>query len=327
MKQSIIYYFSGSGNSLFIAEQTQKELEKKGFTAKIINIEENRLDEKHAVADIIGFVFPIYAFGLPEIAVSFLNAIPKSNKQKTFLFATPAGNEGVGIIQGNFILKSKGYDVLNARSVYMPDTWVAVMNAPEDDKLQKKCFENSKNIENYVDEILSEKRVIKIANPIAILILGFIYFVFTIIGRHQAGKAFCASSKCIRCKICYNNCPSEVIKWKNNAPYWSWNCQQCFRCINICPVKAVEISNIAFASPFVLGLFAFPLYDLFPLKYKNILNVINPVPEFLLSLIIVFSALWFVQMLLHHKKLPPFYLTKTRKRYNFFSNKFIKIKK
>jgi ferredoxin len=327
LKQSIIYYFSGSGNSLFIAEQTQKELEKKGYTSTLINIEENNIDNNHTQADLLGFIFPIYGFGLPEIAVRFLNNLPKSKKQKTFLFTIPAGHEGIGIIQGTSLLKIKGYEVINARSVYMPDTWIAVMNAPPDDKLQKKCLENTKKIENYVDEILSEKKSFKIANPIALLGLGLIYFIFTLLGRHQSGKAFCSSEKCTQCKVCYNSCPSGIIKWKNDRPYWTWNCQQCFRCINTCPSAAVEISNIALIVPLINGVSAFPLYNLLPLKYKASLSFIHPIPEILLYLLIAFLTLWGIQVLLHARALPPLYLTKTRKRYNFFKDKFKNLKK
>lgn len=304
-----------------MAEQTQKELKKYNYNAIIVNIENKSIANDHNEAELIGFIIPIYAFGLPEMAVNFLNKLPKSKKQKTFLFTSPAGHEGVGILQGSLILKSKGYNLVKAHSVYMPDTWIAVMNAPEDEKLQKKCSDNSKILGNYLKEIEEGKTSIGIANPLAIISLGLIYLMFVLIGRHQAGKVFCFNKKCVKCKICYENCPSKTIKWKNKRPYWSWNCQQCFRCINACPYNAIEISNIALVFPFVVSIASMYCYKFLPYIAK--LNFINPIPEIIFVSLMSLSACWLVQILHNYKLLPPLYLTKTRKRYSFFRKKLI----
>lgn len=317
MKKAVIYYFSGCGNTKFVAESVCINLEKSGYEACLVNIEENISFESHSQSDIVGFVFPVYAFGFPQMAMNFLTRLPKSDGQKAFLFATPAGHEGIAILKGIFQLKRKGYDLVRANSIYMNDTWVLVMDAPNKEQLKSTCDKNEALIESYIKEIIDNKKTISIANPILMFILGIINYLFHYIGRHQAGKSFSVNKKCNSCKTCFNTCPSKTIKWLNNRPYWSWNCQQCYRCINTCPQNAVEISGMATLAIFIAIVGSFFVYHFIPAKFTNILSFIKPIPQMTVGIIFNFLVVWIAQIAISFKLIPDWYITKSRKRYNF----------
>lgn len=324
MKKAIIYYFSGSGNSYWITEKITTELKRLNYDVNIINIEKKSIDENHSNADLLAFVLPVYGFGLPQLAAKFLAKLPKSNKQKTFVILSPAIHEGIGMLQCLFYLSAKKYNVLKAETVKMPDTWIAVMNAPSETKIEKVCKDKEDLISKTINEIENNEKSLSIANPFAIFGLGLIYSLFTTIGRQLAGKTFTSTTKCNKCKICYNNCPSKTIKWKENGPYWSWNCQQCFRCINLCPQNAVEISNTSLILTLISGFSGYTLYKHIPVKALAKLNIIHPIPEIITALICIIITAWLCQSFMYHNVFPKWYLTKTRKRYDYFKNKLLK---
>ncbi|MFH1240289.1 MAG: 4Fe-4S dicluster-binding protein [Candidatus Diapherotrites archaeon] len=50
-------------------------------------------------------------------------------------------------------------------------------------------------------------------------------------------------SKCIKCGLCWLQCPDNAIKEKKDGFYESDSrlCKGCFICAKICPVKAIEM--------------------------------------------------------------------------------------
>ena len=313
MKKAIIYYFSGCGNTKLIAENVSDKLKNQDFDSCLVNIENPDINMEKA--DLYGFIFPVYGFGLPHMVVKFINKLPKMQKQKAFMFLTPAGHEGAAIFQGLVLLKNKGFDVIRAHPVYMPDTWLLAMSAPSDEKFQESYAKSRDKIDKYINEMLENKKSLSIANPILIVLLGLINIMFHFIGRHQSGKTFISNNKCNSCKKCLKECSSTVIKWQNNKPYWGWNCEQCYRCINTCPNDAVEISGFAMLISMSSIFWAHNTYKLIPDMITQKLNFLSPLPEIIILLLAVFLTMRIAQMIAGLKFMPKWYLTKTRKRY------------
>ena len=310
----MVYYFTGCGNSKFIANTVCKKLSTNEYCAELVNIEDNKIVEN---AELTGFVFPIYGFGLPQIAIKFIKNLPKREKEKSFLLTTPAGHEGIGILQGLLLLKGRGYNVINANNVYMPDTWLLACNAPSEEKLKQSCDKAEESIDKHIANILEEKKSISMANPISLLILGAIYILFYFLGRFQGPKTFAVNKKCNSCKLCSRICPSKIIYWKNNKPYWGWNCQQCFRCINKCPQNAIEISYIGLIVSFATAFGGFYFYRFLPTVITSKLSAFSPLPQILFWLILSFAGVWLIHLLYRFNLLPAWFTTKNRKRYNF----------
>ena len=68
----MIFYFSGTGNSAWAARQLAKLT---GDTAYDITSLNERPDIDNAKQ--IGFVFPVYAWGAPEIMAEFAKKLPQ----------------------------------------------------------------------------------------------------------------------------------------------------------------------------------------------------------------------------------------------------------
>jgi len=324
MKKAHLYYFSGTYNTKLIADKVKNELNISGYETLLENIENTRISTKHNEADLIGIISPVYGFGLPVPVVRFLNTMPEGKKQKTFVFTSCGGHEGVAIVQCLRTLKSKKYDVIFARKLVMPDTWLLAVNAPTQEKFDKAKEKVEEDIKQSINSIIDDKRKINIANPLLLLLLGFIYSIFYLIGRHLAGKSFITNHKCTSCKTCYSSCPSKTINWdKNNRPNWSWNCFQCFRCINTCPSDAIEISGYTTIAGLVSLFVADIPYRLIPISISNKLYPLNLPLRVFLFVVAAFIFVWCVDRLIKNHTLsriiPKWYMTTNRKRYKNYN--------
>ncbi len=71
-----IFYFSGTGNTKLVANLFANEFKMKGFSTKLIPIEDV-LNKKIALSigdyDLLGFGHPVHAFSAPKIFFDFLD--------------------------------------------------------------------------------------------------------------------------------------------------------------------------------------------------------------------------------------------------------------
>ena len=82
----MIYYFSGTGNSHYVAEVLSKSLQ--DTIQSIESAQSIQQDE------IIGIVTPVYFFGLPDIVKDFLERLSVSSKTYFYLVVTYGGKPG-----------------------------------------------------------------------------------------------------------------------------------------------------------------------------------------------------------------------------------------
>ena len=69
----MIFYFSGTGNSKWVANQIGEKIKDKTYDISILK----EIPEIHNEEQ-IGFVFPIYAWGIPEPMVEFVKKLKAS---------------------------------------------------------------------------------------------------------------------------------------------------------------------------------------------------------------------------------------------------------
>ncbi len=65
------------------------------------------------------------------------------------------------------------------------------------------------------------------------------------------GKVENEIEKCIFCRLCEKNCPTDAIgvsKEKNEWEIDSLKCCQCRRCVEVCPVRCLSMDNVYFSS-------------------------------------------------------------------------------
>ena len=86
-----IIYFSGTGNTKFVAQNIAKKLQQWGEELDLINIEKDKIIPTHYKYLIIGG--PIYIDRYPEILIKYAKDKLKNYKNKCMLFATQASEK------------------------------------------------------------------------------------------------------------------------------------------------------------------------------------------------------------------------------------------
>jgi flavodoxin len=100
---NIIYFFSGTGNSLFAAKVVAEHI---GNTI-LINMKNNPKNVPTNEVKIVGFCFPIFVGSIPPHVRSFMENVTIYNDAYIFVIATYAGFSGDALFQAQNIFKQK----------------------------------------------------------------------------------------------------------------------------------------------------------------------------------------------------------------------------
>lgn len=224
----MIYYFSGTGNSRWAAQQIAARLQD---TAQDISKLRQLPDLTHESQ--IGLVFPIYAWDAPEPVLSF---VKKLSKTKAFTFAVCTCGEEAG-----YAMK-KLFDLYPFRSSYclvMPNNYIIGADVDDAQTIRKKIQDARQAIQTLTDEVSKHQAVYRVQEGThAGLKSGLVNFGFNHFARST--KAFYATDRCNSCGLCAQNCPASTITMTNSKPVWGKTCYQCLGCINACPQRAIE---------------------------------------------------------------------------------------
>ena len=114
---AVIFYFSGTGNSLNVANKLGKEL-----GARVEGISAY-LSSPYAIEDeVIGFVTPVYCFALPPLVKKFLQQAQFKMSKYLFGVATMGAMAGQTLNQGEHILSQRGIKLHAGFKLALPDS-------------------------------------------------------------------------------------------------------------------------------------------------------------------------------------------------------------
>lgn len=191
--KTVLYYFSGTGNSLAAARHLAGEL---GDT-EIIPIAKAKEESAGIAADRIGVVFPVYIFGMPVIVAEFVKKLKVDSSKYIFAVATNGGMLCATLIQLEAILKNRGLKLSAGFGIQLPDNYIPIHGAIASEK-QQKMFEKEKAKIKYIAGIVKEGRGCKIEKGAFLqnLIFSGLIYKNTAGKIHVSDKNFYADDKC-----------------------------------------------------------------------------------------------------------------------------------
>ena len=229
-----IYWFSGTGNSLFVAGHLARLM---GDTELVpIAGSTPPLEPVGGNSHKIGFVFPSYYGNLPRLvraSVEKLNVLPGTD---IFVVVT-MGMFGQGSVKAmKELFTKKGLSLRYGTGIRMPANYVlnydpALFGAKSDSRVRGKLNKADRKIRQIADDIASGKQRIK-THPITAKTL------YTNVAALDA--AFFTTEICTGCELCEKMCPVKNIKLTGGRPIWLHHCERCMACISWCPVAAIE---------------------------------------------------------------------------------------
>lgn len=229
----IIFYFTGTGNSLYIARQ---------LSDNIISIpqaiKKNELDYS---AQEIGFVYPVYGMMPPNMVRQF---IQKANLKADYFFAvaTYGNNQGNAVGVWDEISKNAGHTFDYIVTLLMVDNWLPRFDMDEQRKIDKKTDTNLAVIKSEIDSRTKKLEEVP-ADAVERWKQRGNTGPFQTDGIHaRAEEWFTITDKCISCGICTRLCPRKNYTLPGEKAECKGECELCFACIQNCPHKAILLT-------------------------------------------------------------------------------------
>ena len=130
----MIFYFSGTGNSKWIANQLSKE-QKEDLVFIPDALRSGVLEFCLKEEETIGFVFPIYSWAPPEIVLSFIQKLSLKGYRGQYLFFVCSCGDDTGLTQQVLTkaFRHKGWECHAGFSVTMPNNYVLLPGSGEEE--------------------------------------------------------------------------------------------------------------------------------------------------------------------------------------------------
>lgn len=252
MNQSALYWFSGTGNSLYVARELQKRMPGLSLVSILRRLEREVVIREETC----GIVFPVYMSTVPHPVLSFLERAQFPHTRYFYVITTHAGYPGKIDYQVQKLIEKKGIHI----SAYFP--LKMIVNSPTgvapkfmvqkdwanqiQDKNIVKCEKSlspkldsiAKTVKERVQYGIDRKKV-------SILSHGLQSFLIRHIRKSKAQIKYLVDDDCTGCGICQKVCLSEKIKMVDKKPSWQKDhiCYYCYACFNYCPTQAVLVKH------------------------------------------------------------------------------------
>jgi ferredoxin len=242
--KNIIFWFSGTGNSLAVAMDLAGRLGNTALIpmAAIIN-------RPIPSAAIMGLVFPVYAFGLPLIVRRFIQRAPVNKAKYIFSVATMGGLAGRVHTETRDLLADQGAGLAAGWSIAMPGNYPA-LSAPPPPAKQTRIFEKEKERINAIAAAVSEGKtgIYEDTRPPLRWPLALVRKI-SIDRFPEADGHFAVGKNCKHCALCAKVCPVSNVRLAGDTPVWMHHCEQCMACLQWCPVQAIEFGKASVGKP------------------------------------------------------------------------------
>lgn len=237
--ENIIFYFTGTGNSLAVARDIADKLGDTKLVSIADAIKEDNIDLSYMR---IGFVFPVYYSNVPVIVKHFIEKLRFNKAQYIFGVMTFGGTYVTTLSKLNQYVTGQGGSLSAGFSVHMPGNYIVKYGAfPK--PLQQILLKGVKKKVNKISIALKEKKVLFKAKE------GSVTGFFAEIGNKSISEIsenahnFHVNNNCTGCSSCSKVCPVDNIKMENRQPKWGTVCEQCMACIQWCPAHAIEYAD------------------------------------------------------------------------------------
>ena len=241
----MILWYSGCGNSRFVAEQLSQKLSDSNMVF-IPDAARENLALEFKPEDVLGIVFPVYSWSVPKLVSEFLRKVHIIGKPSYIFAACTCGDEtGLTIKHLRKDLSKQGLTLDAFFSFQMPETYINLpgfkLDTPE--KAKQKIDDTKAQIEDTVkliqqraqgnfDNLKGGSSFLK-SNILKPLFYGLLI----------TDRKFTVSDDCIACGICVKNCPLQNITMENGSPHWNGHCTNCMSCYHRCPKNAINFGK------------------------------------------------------------------------------------
>lgn len=244
--KGVLYYFSGTGNTKWVADKFQSIFKTHNIDLKLINIEDKEKVKNESLKknDFIIVGSPVHAGFPPKIVCNFLDDVKFQNRNtKAIVYSTQGRKSSSMPFFMAKCLKKRGYKIVVQASITMPHNYYFSMGKKIDKCIIEKLLLNSeKKVKYIVENFINNKIIIESKSEIKIYCSKILCNILKK-SMPRLSKSISSTQECNKCGLCLMNCPQNNITFENGHAIFHSKCILCMRCIHICPVNAIRYKN------------------------------------------------------------------------------------
>ena len=242
-----VFYFSGTGNTWWAAEELSRQLNENGLPSRAYSIEALSASDASALVDsaiMVGFGYPIHGSDLPEPMKIFIATLSAVKEKPAFTFCTQWLWSGDGAAIGASLVRNIGFDVRWGEHFLMPNNvTVTIIRLPytnNPDRLSKALNRTRRKIEKFASKIITGKPYRHGFNRFSFL-MGCLQRIPYRRFYHRLQDHIAVNpDSCIDCGLCVRLCPSGNLFFNGEEYLTRGSCTLCLRCYNFCPKAAIN---------------------------------------------------------------------------------------
>ena len=244
MYKAAIFFFSGTGNTWWVADRIKKQLDQRGINADTVSID--TVDQKKAdwwikTSDIVFFGWPIYGSDLPAPMKRFIDGLMVVEKGKhvhTFCTQMKFSGDGAWLYHKHF--EAKGLTIDTAEHFEMPSN-ISIWNGPlgppkSEEKITHIMDECEKKIAYYIETLMQGEARVRGRHSKALGVWQ--RAPYRMFYKRMQNLLDVDKDRCTKCGLCAKLCPSANIKMEG-FPAHQGQCDLCMRCYAFCPESAI----------------------------------------------------------------------------------------
>ena len=242
----MILYFSGTGNSNYVAKRIADAL-----GDALVNLNDRiKASDTSSVetGERVIIVTPTYAWRIPRVVRDWLRKTELRGAKRSWFVMTCGSEIGNADRYNHDLCTEKGLACMGTAQIVMPENYIAMFSAPQADKARQIVAKAEPSIDRAIAAIQSNQPFVPTRNNLYDRFMSGpvnpIFYKFFV-----KANAFTASSACIGCGQCVKSCPMNNVAIKDGKPFWGRNCTHCMACICYCPVSAIEYGKKSVGQP------------------------------------------------------------------------------
>jgi formate hydrogenlyase subunit 6/NADH:ubiquinone oxidoreductase subunit I len=234
--KTTIYYYTGTGNSLWVARRLSQEL----GDASLVSIPDLKEGEGISHSEVVGLIFPVYIWGVPAPIVRFAARLEGLRPRYFFAVAVNGGQVANTLIELKGILKSIGINLASGFEVETPSNYIP-WGGPGPREKQNERFGKARiKITRIAERVRNGVEGPMEKGPLWQRALFTFFHKLSFNQVRRMDRKFWVDEKCNECGICARVCPASNITMSAGKPSWSHRCEQCLACIQWCPKEAIQ---------------------------------------------------------------------------------------
>jgi ferredoxin len=227
-----IFYFSGTGNTLWSAKKIAELL----GGCELFNIgAEMRKPPQTIEAERIFFLFPAYAYQMPLLVRRFL---VRSEIRSSYIAAivTFGTDPGGALAEAYRVLNRKKIKASFFGRIPSVENYIPIFGPPRE-REKKERLAMQREATEEIARILGDQNTNRVwpARPLSMCVSSLLR-----LAKPLFVKGFHMTAECNGCGICEMICPAGNITIKGRQPVFFSQCEHCQACLNWCPRRAIR---------------------------------------------------------------------------------------